>query len=449
MTVTRPEVSPPQPWAFPEPRRHRLSNGMDVLIYPLPGQYVASTRIALPSLLAGEPREHEGVASIVSRTMDEGTASHTAEELAELFERNGIGLGAGATEQGLVVELEATTGRLGQALELATECLSEPVFDQVEVGRHVRQRLSEIEHERASAAARAAIEWARTFYTPASRASRPTGGGLDTVASISSADCAAYHAAHVRPDGGAIVVAGDVDEAAVLADLERTIGSWRPESASAATDLADLRDERDPASGRIVFVDRPGSVQTEIYVGALGPDRRVDGGWAPYPALSFALGGSPGARVDALLREDKGYTYGMRTTFRPRRQGGVFVAAGSVRGDVTAEAYDLLLGVLEGAADGFTAEETRSAIDYIGKTAPARYATADVVADEAVRMRLDGLSTEFVTDYLQDVQRLTPERLQEAWRGTLGEWTTVLVGDAEAHADAVRALGRGDVTVVD
>ncbi|KNX36567.1 M16 family metallopeptidase [Luteipulveratus halotolerans] len=448
MTVTRPDVVPPQPWAFPEPRRHRLSNGMDVLIYPLPGQYVTSTRIALPSLLAGEPQDREGVASIVSRTMDEGTASHTAEELAELFERNGIGLGAGVTEQGMVVELEATTGRFGQALELATECLREPAFDEAEVGRHVRQRLSEIEHERASAASRAAIEWARTFYTPQSRASRPTAGSLETVGAITSADCAAYHAAHVRPDGGAVIVAGDVDEAAVVADLERTIGAWRSENPSAATDL-DPRDERDPGSGRIVFVDRPGSVQTEMYVGTLGPDRRVDGGWAPYPALSFALGGSPGARVDALLREDKGYTYGMRTTFRPRRRDGVFVAAGSVRGDVTAESYDLLLGVLEGAADGFTDDETRSAIDYIGKTAPARYATADVVADEAVRLRLDGLGTDFVTGYLQEVQALTPERLGEAWRATLGSWTTVLVGDASEHADAVRALGRGEVTVVD
>ncbi|MDE9365870.1 pitrilysin family protein [Luteipulveratus sp. YIM 133132] len=447
-TPARPDVAPPEPWAFPAPAEHRLSNGMRALVYRLPGQHVASTRIALPSLLSGEPRSREGVASIVSRTMDEGTRSHTGEELAELFERNGIGLGAGVTEQGLVVEVEATTARLGRALELTTECLGEPVFDGTEVRRHVRQRLSEIDHERAGAASRAALEWARTFYTDDSRGSRPTAGARDTVEPIESADCASYHRSWVRPEGGTVVVAGDVDDAAVVDELERTIGAWDAEPASTATDLADARDVRDPQSQRIVFVDRPGSVQTEMYVGTLGPNRRAEGGWAAYPALSFVLGGSPGARVDALLREEKGYTYGMRTVFRPRRHDGVFVAAGSVRGDVTAESLELLVGVLESAAEGFTQEETRSAIDYIGMTAPARYATADAVADEAVRLRLDGLGTGFVTDYLQQVRDLTPERLQEAWAAVVGSWTTVLVGDAEQHADAVRALGLGEVTVI-
>ncbi|AKU17583.1 M16 family metallopeptidase [Luteipulveratus mongoliensis] len=448
VTTTRPEVVAPEPWAFPAPARHVLANGMTALIYRLPGQYVTSTRVVLPSVLSAEPRDREGVASIVSRTMDEGTASHTGEELAELFERNGIGLGAGVSEQGLTVDLDATTSRLGQALDLAAECLREPVFDQAEVGRHVRQRLSEIDHERAGAASRAAIEWVQTFYTSASRGSRPTSGGRETVEPITSADCATYHAAHVRPAGGTVIVAGDVDEQSAIADLERTLGAWSPESASAATDSAEPRDQRDAGSQRIVFVDRPGSVQTEVYVGTAGPNRRAEGGWAAYPALSFLLGGSPSARIDAVLREDKGYTYGMRTSFRPRRHDGLFIAAGSVRGDVTAESYGLLLDVLEGATEGFTAEETQSAIDYIGKTAPGRFATADAVADEAARLRLDGLDTDFVSSYLEDVRALTPERLQEAWKSVVGSWTTVLVGDAEAHADAVRALGRGEVTIV-
>ena len=121
--------------------------------------------------------------------------------------------------------------------------------------------------------------------------------------------------------------------------------------------------------------------QTELMIGAPGPDRRHPGGWAPYPLLGFLVGGSPTARIDAVLREDKGYTYGIRSTFRPRRRGGVFITAGSVRSEVTGDALRLLLDVLEHGREGFTQDEVDHAAQFLVLTAPSRYATADTIAD--------------------------------------------------------------------
>ena len=122
-----------------------------------------------------------------------------------------------------------------------------------------------------------------------------------------------------------------------------------------------------------------------------GPDRHVAQGWAPYPVLGFVVGGSPTARVDALLREEKGYTYGIRAAFRPRRVGGLFLVSGSVRSEVTGEAVRDLLAVLDGARDGFTEAECEQGRQYLVRTAPARYATADTVADEAAGLSYDCL----------------------------------------------------------
>ena len=127
----------------------------------------------------------------------------------------------------------------------------------------------------------------------------------------------------------------------------------------------------------------------------------------------------------------------------------MFAASGSVRADVTAEALGLLLDQLDGARAGFTQDETKAGVDYIGKTAPGRYATADAIADEAVMLALDGLTTEFTTANLTDLLTVDPARLDDAYRRFVtGEWTVVLVGDAGLHAESVRALGRGEVTVV-
>jgi len=447
MVQPRPTVPPASPWGFPLATEHRLSNGIRVLLYNRPGQHITSTRLLVPTPLAVEPRELEGVATMVARTMDEGTRSHSADEMAELFELSGIAYGAGYGARGLTLETDATASRSAQGWALITECLSEPEFPEQEVGRHVRQRLAEIEHEAASPETRATKEWAATFYDQRSRAARPAAGTTDTVSRISSQDCARFHAQWVRPEGATVVVAGELDQTQTLRDLDATLGSWKvdgraPQDDSPAAIVAD-------GPARVRFVHRPGAVQTELYLGTFGPDRTVEGGWAPYPVLSFAVGGSPNARLDAVLREEKGYTYGFRAGFRPRDVGGTFIVSGSVRSDVTVEATRLTLQILQDARKGFTAEETRAATDYIGKTAPARYATADAVADEALMLESVGLGTEFVSSYLSQLAGLTPGDLDAAWARWADEPPTiVLVGDADAHADGIRALGIGEFEVV-
>ncbi|MBD2758281.1 insulinase family protein [Yimella sp. cx-573] len=445
--VERPEVHPPAPWQFPDATRHRLSNGLTVALYDLPGQHVTSTRINLPVPLAAEPREREGVATIVSRTMDEGTASHSADEMAELFEQDGIGLHAGVAHQGIWVDLEATTRHVRTAFDLALECLTEPAFPHEEVNRHRLQRLSQIDHEMADPGYRATLEFVRTFYTPDSRVSRPTGGSRDSLAQLTRDDCEQFHRRWVRPDEAYVVVAGDFEEAAMLADLEATLGTWqvsgeRPSPQVTPDAPADDR-------GRVVFVDRPGSVQTEIHMGWLGPARKEGSQWAPFPVLSYAIGGSPHARIDRVVREEKGYTYGMRGSFRPRSDFGQFVVGGSVRADATADALRLLGEIFSGVDDGLTAAEVKEGVDYLSMTAPARYATADAVADEAASLHLVGLETDFITDYLAAMRELTVEDVNAAWQ----QWsssprTVVLVGDAAKYAAAVEQLGLGEVTVV-
>ena len=448
MIAARPTPGQPADWSFPEAGEHRLDNGLRVLLYDRPGQHVTSTRLVVPAPLAVEPRDREGIGTIVARTMDEGTQEHTADELAALFERDGIALGAGYGARGMILELEAVASRSARGWELLSECVSTPVFPEQDVARHVRQRLAEYEHESASPRGWAALEFAASFYAPESRASRPAGGRPDTVRPIETADAARFHERWIRPDGSTVVVAGDLDAADTLTHLNSTLGQWRTaEPLSVPQHVAAVVA---PGAPRIVFVDRPGAVQTELLIGSFGPDRNDALGWAPYPAIGFLVGGSPNARLDAVLREEKGYTYGFRAGFRPRTVGGTFVGSGSVRGDATVDATDIALQVLDDVAvTGFTEAETRSAVDYLGKTSPARYATADVVADEAASLALDGLSTQFVTDYLRQLAGLQPADLDRAWAAWSDQpRTIVLVGDAEKYADGIRGLGRGEVTVV-
>jgi zinc protease len=445
--VPRPDVAPPEPWAFPEPARTTLSNGIELVTYDIPGQYVVSVRTALPFPLADEPREVEGVATVMARLLDEGTAEHDSEEFAQLLERQGIALGASVTDSGLGVDLDVPQRRLGEALGLLRLALAEPVFPQHEFERIRRTRLAEIEQERAVAAQRAAREFVATFYDPGDRASRPAGGTVETITALTRQHVVDFHASHVGPRGMTAVVAGDLGALDVVGLAEQTLGTWTSDAQAAHPEPGAARRAVDAT--RVVLVDRPGSVQSEVLLGCAGPNRRTEGGWAPYPVLSFMVGGSPNARVDAVLREEKGYTYGIRSVFRPRRDGGLFLTSGSVRADATVESLRLLSEILTGCREGFTEEEVRAGVDFISKTAPGRYATADAVADEASTLALEGLTTDFTTRTLEQMRALRPDELVDAYRRWVaGEWTVVVVGDATTYAAQVRELGLGEVTVV-
>ena len=445
-TIARPDVSPPLPWSFPEARRSGLGNGLGVVSYDIRGQYVISVRLAVPIPLQLEPRELEGIGTIMARTLDEGTARHTAEEFAELLERKGIALGAGVSESGLIVDIDVPKRNLSAALDLLSQAVREPAFFANEVSRHVKIRLAEIDQERAQPGQRAAIELIATYFAADERASRPTAGAKETVSAITPQDLITFHAAHVVPSGSTIIVSGDLSDLDVVSEVESALGSW----SAASPEVVEARPAaRAVDAARIVFLDRPGSVQTEFYIGCPGPDRRVEGGWAPYPVLGFVVGGSPNARIDAVLREDKGFTYGIRSGFRPRRCGGMLLTSGSVREDSTVEALGLLLDILDTAREGFTEEETQAGVDFVGKTAPGRYATADTVADEAAGLALEGLTTEFTTTTLRELEDLDAAALAAAYnRHVDGQWTVIVVGDASLYADGVRELGRGEVNVL-
>lgn len=403
----------------------------------------------MPGPLSGEPEEHEGVGLIMARCLDEGTDRHTAEEMAEALERRGIALGAGVTQLGLVLDLDMTARRLQQALELAVECLATATFPDAEVRRQVRHRLSDIAQEHADPGTRAALEFLRTYYDPADRAARPAGGTRSTVAALTPELVRAHHAAVVRPDGAVLVLAGDLDGVDVEAVVGCTLGSWASPVSPPPPPAPVGQDGRRAAdAGRVVLVDRPGSVQTEVYVGAPGPSRRDSAGWGTWQSLALALGGSPHSRLDRVLREERGYTYGMRCAFRPRSATGTMVVSGSVRAEVTGQALEALLEVLDTPGSDLGSEELRDAGAYVARTAPGRYATADALAGELAALALDGLGVDFVAAAVEQARTLDPDRAREAWdRVRMQERTVVLVGDAQQVLPQLSRLA-GPVSVV-
>lgn len=448
----QPQAGTARPWAFPAPERATLDNGLTVLRCHRPGQQVVAVEVHLEAPLDAEPAGLDGVATIMARALNEGTDKHSAEDFAAELDRCGATMDAHADHPGVRVSLEVPVSRLPKALGLLSDALRAPAFADSEIERLVRNRLDEIPHEAANPARRAAKELSRQLFPATSRMSRPRQGTEETVTAIDSAAVRTFYEKHVRPATATAVVVGDltgVDLDAVLAD---TIGAWTGGTAEPRPVPPVTADD----TGRVVIVDRPGAVQTQLLIGRVGPDRH-DRVWPAQVLGTYCLGGTLTSRLDRVLREEKGYTYGVRAFAQvlrsaPDGTGAAMLAiSGSVDTESTGPALDDLWKVLRTlAADGLTDAERDVAVQNLVGVAPLKYEMAASVAATLADQVEQHLPDDFQAQlYRQLAATGTVEATAAVVSAFPGDrLVTVLVGDAAQIEEPVRALGIGEVSVV-
>jgi predicted Zn-dependent peptidase len=446
-----------KPWAVPVPERSALANGLTVLRCHRPGQRVVAAAICLDVPLDAEPGGLDGIAAIMMSALSEGTSQHTAEEFAAELERCGATLDTSADYPGAQVSLEVPVSRLPRALELLTEALHTPTFPTSEIERLVRNRLDKIPLEMADPGRRAARQLAQELFPASARLSRPRKGTEDSVARIDAAGVRAFYQAHVRPATATAVVAGDLTDTDLDAMLAGTLGGWAGDAAGPAPVSPVTADD----TGRVIIVDRPGAVQTQLLIGRAGPDRH-DPAWPALVLGTYCLGGTLTSRLDRVLREEKGYTYGVRASQRvllspapPAAARGLGMSLLAISGSVdtasTGPALDDVRTVLRTlAADGLTEAERDTAVQNLVGVAPLRYERAASVAGTLA----DQVEQHLPDDYQAQLYAgLAETSTAEAAAAVIaafpeGRLVTILVGDASQIRAPVTALGIGDVEVV-
>ena len=452
----QPGPGPARPWAFPVPERGVLGNGLAVLRCHRPGQQVVAVRICLDLPLDAEPGGLDGVAAIMMSALAEGTSEHTAEEFAAELERCGATFDAGADYQGARVSLDVPGSRLPRALGLLAEALRTPTFPGSGVDRLVHNRLDEIPLEMANPGRRAARQLAQELFPASARLSRPRAGTEDTVARIDEKGVRAFYQAHVRPAAATAVVVGDLAGVDLDAALAGTLGGWAGDDAGPAP----MPPVAAGGTGRVVIVDRPGAVQTQLLIGRTGPDRH-DRVWPALLLGTYCLGGTLTSRLDRVLREEKGYTYGVRAFQRVLRSpappaGGaagvsLLAISGSVdtasTGPALADTWQVLRTL---AAEGLTEGERDTAVQNLVGIAPLEYERAASVAGTLA----DQVDQHLPDDYQAHLYpRLAGTGTAEATAAVTAAFpvnglVTILVGDTSQIRAPVEALGIGDVTAV-
>jgi len=444
---TPPAPAPAPAFRAPVPVALTLRCGLPLWVLPRRDLPVVAATLVLGSGGAGaQPEGKAGLAQLAASLMDEGTESRTAAQIAEAAEGMGTTLSTSCGWDGSYVSFQCLTPHLGASLDLAVDVLRNPTFPEAEWHRVHGQTLAGLRAERDSAEARAYRGFLLAVYPDGHPYRLPIDGDERSVAALGRDDLVRFHRDSHGPGRAAWVVAGDVDPAAIAEALDARLAGWSGAEAPAPA----VRPPEFAGRPRILILDRPGAAQAAVRVGHVGL-RRLDPDFTDAMVLNQILGGQFSSRLNARLREEKGFTYGVRSHFDFRRGAGPFSVSAAIQTDAVAEALDDLRAevvALRGDRPPTAAEQDDARRSLIEGQA-RHYDTPSALVSRYAGLFVHGLPADHHALFPERLAAVTVDSLRSvADRHVRPEsFVAVVVADASVVEDPLRRLGWAEVSV--
>ena len=443
-----PETFPDAP--FPELEQTTLENGMRLIVAERHAVPVVQFSLQLDAGYAADQFATPGVATMTMEMLDEGTRSMDALTISARLAELGAELSSGANLDFSVVGLSALKENLDESLAIYADVILNPSFDPAELERLKRLQLAAIQQEKNTPEDMALRVLPRLLYGEGHAYSLPmTGSGTeDAVAALERDALVAYHDTWFKPNNATMIVVGDTTLAEIRPKLEAAFERWEPGEVPEKR----LPEVALPAAGRVYLVDRPGAEQSVILAGHL-IGKRDEADDIAVEAMNDILGGAFVSRVNMNLREDKGWSYGADTVVFDTQAQRPFLAIAPVQGDRTAEAMrEIEREIAEYAgARGPTPEEVAASKRRSTLTLPGRWETARAVARDIAELVRFDLPDDYWSSYAELVGALDADDVNAVTKRVLApdRLTWVVVGDLDVIEADVRALGLGEVRIID
>ncbi len=415
----------------PSPRRHiaiqswLTSNGTKVL-------FVHATEVPMVDMRlifdAGSARDGDkyGLASLVSRMLDEGTPTRSTDQIAAAFENIGASFSASAYRDMFVVDLRVLSDRdyLDPALDVYTDVIAHPtfpeasfkrIFDGAQIGQQQKQQ---------SPSAQAGILFYQNLYGTHPYA-HPSNGTPESLKLITTNDLKAFHQQYFAAKNATLSIVGDVDNERAKAIAEMVSNSLTTgEAAPTLVDVTPL------PKARHIHLSFP-SQQTHIMSGQASVRRGDPDYEALYVGNEILGGGGFNTILMNELREKRGLTYGVYSTIVPMHADGPFMINLSTRGDQTQQALDLIRSNLRDfLRDGPTDAQVEEAKDNILGSFPLSTSSNGSILAYLGSMGFYNLPNDYLDTFNDRISKVTASDIRKAFRRHINpdKMLTVTVG---------------------
>src|SRR5690242_4731816 len=441
---TPPSPGPARPLNLPKITEKKLSNGLTVVLAPLPNVPKVTALLTFRSATTASDREaHPGIAQIAAGVANEGTDTRTSKQIKEELRSIGGSLGLGSDPDSTTMTATALSEFSTRLFDLMSDVAQHPSFPDNEVKLAQENTIQQIRAGRADPGFLVNERFQKAVF-----GNHPYSFVVPDEKSINAltrADLRAFVTKYYVPNASHLIVVGDIDVDKTFAEIEKAFGTWKSGTLPP--------DENPPVPKRekrqIYFVDRPGSIQSAIYIGNVSIPRK-DKDYFAIRTANTIYGGSFYSRLTRNIRESKGYTYSPFSSSNTQLKTGSFLAGAFVRNEVTGPTlleifYELdRMRVLP-----VTDEELSAAKEYSTGNFSVELASQQGLAGRINSVYTYDLDKSFINDFRPRIEALTTGDIQRAAAKYFDTYRAaiVIVGDWDKVKDQVTPFG--EVTIYD
>jgi zinc protease len=441
---TPPAPGPARPLNLPKITEKKLANGLTVVLAPLPNvPKVSSILTFRAATTASDRHAHPGIAQIVASVANEGTDTRTSKQLKEDLRSIGGTLSLGSDADSTTMSASSLAEFSAKLFELMSDVAQHPSFPETEVKLAQENTIQQIRAGRADPGFLVNERFQKavfgdhpySFVVPDEQ----------SIKALTRADLRAFVTKYYIPNAAHLIVVGDIDVEKTFAEIEKAFGGWK--SGTLPPDENPPVPKRDKR--QIYFVNRPGSIQSAIYIGNVSIPRK-DKDYFAIRTADTIYGGSFYSRLTRNIRETKGYTYAPFSSSNTRAKTGAFYSGAFVRNEVTGPTLlEIFYELDRMRVAPVTDEELSAAKEYSTGNFSVELASQFGLAGRIDTIYTYGLEKSFIDDFRPKIEALTAADIQRAAARYFDTYraAVVIVGDWEKVKDQVTPFG--DVTMYD
>lgn len=425
-----PEVKMPSYWT------KNLKNGVKVIGAPYSEVPITNISLFIKGGRLLEPVGKDGIAEMTASLMMEATVNHNSEELSSLLNSMGSTIDISAGREEMVVSVNTLNSNLHKTLMLLEEYLFHPAWDSSDLELVRTQQLQAIKNQQTQARDIAVNIGRKIAYNSNSPLSHSDLGTLETISNISLQDIKDFYIKSFAPSHTEMVIVSSAAKKKIIKELA-FIGEWK----NTPTVLPAFSPSKEEKTTTIYFCHKDKSPQSVISISGRSIPFDLCGDFYSLGIANYPLGGMFNSRINLNLREDKGYTYGARTYFAGTDYTDRFIAAASVRADVTdSSVIEFMKEINNFHTNGITNEELLFTKSSIGQSEALNY---EEPAQKAGFLHLVLRRPDFVQTQKTLLQNISKNNIDTTFARYVhpNHLAIIVVGDRNLVLEKLKKLG--------
>ncbi len=419
------------PFNFPHFKRICCENGLKVLLVEHTSLPLVNLELYFKASAMVDPAGLEGLASLTTELLAEGTSSRNSEKIANELEHFGIEYSAYADWDSIHISLSTLSKYVDSAFEIYADIIQNPIFPKSEVNRVKAEYIAERQRVVDSIEKVVSEQFAETLYGDF-RYATPLSGTIDSIKNIEQKDIKDFFKKYFYFKEAVLLVTGDISEQQIKSLIKKyfTKKGNRP-----LYKIPSLTYNKGMTTAvRIIHKEK--AQQTQVYIGHIGIERTNPDHYKAL-LLNQIIGGYFLSRLNMNLRQDKGYTYGIHSNFGFRKITGPFIVSAAVQTENTTAAIKEIISELRRITEkAVSDEELSNAKGYFTGVFPIAFETAEQILYGLATIETYGLNDDYFRSFREKIDKISKNDLLEAAKEYI-------------HPDNLLIIAAGDRTQIE